>query len=166
MPLANFTPNQFRVHVFSSSSKRAREPQPNNYIIYSFDQGKRHKFSNSLNSIHFTRFIIIVDHVPLRTFLDRFKVWKKGKRSSRLFMYEKDCILCLLRKLSSCLQFHALTTRLPSEKSSSPLPVWENTRKNTGNWSYWEQVNGHKHTNRRLHNLCLTSLLLSKEKLF
>ena len=43
MPLANFTPNQFRVHVFSSSSKRAREPQPNNYIIYSFDQGKRHK---------------------------------------------------------------------------------------------------------------------------
>ena len=43
MPLANFTPNQFRVHVFSSSSKRAQEPQPNNYIIYSFDQGKRHK---------------------------------------------------------------------------------------------------------------------------
>ena len=43
MPLANFTPNQFRVHVFSSPSKRARKPHPSIYIIYSFDQGKRHK---------------------------------------------------------------------------------------------------------------------------
>ena len=43
MPLASFTPNQFHVHVFSSPSKRARETQPNNYIIYSFDQGKGHK---------------------------------------------------------------------------------------------------------------------------
>ena len=43
MPLANFIPSQFRVHVFPSPSKRAREPQPSNFIIYSFDQGKRHK---------------------------------------------------------------------------------------------------------------------------
>ena len=43
MPLAHSTPNQFRVHVFSPTSKRAREPQPNNCIIYSLDKGKRHK---------------------------------------------------------------------------------------------------------------------------
>ena len=45
MPLANFSPNQFRVHVFSPPSKHAREPQLNNYVVYSFDQGKRHKMA-------------------------------------------------------------------------------------------------------------------------
>lgn len=36
MPSANFTPKQFFLHVALSPSKRAREPQPNNYIEYIF----------------------------------------------------------------------------------------------------------------------------------
>ena len=55
MPLANFTPNQF--YVVLSSSKGAREPQPNNYIIYTFDQGKGHKLNlfNAVVTSHVTQ---------------------------------------------------------------------------------------------------------------
>ena len=36
MPSANFTPKQFCLHVVLSPSKRALEPQPNNYVEYIF----------------------------------------------------------------------------------------------------------------------------------
>ena len=43
MPFVDFTPNQFCVHVFLFPSKRAREPQPKNYITYILHQGEGHK---------------------------------------------------------------------------------------------------------------------------
>ena len=81
-----------------------------------------HIFSNSLSSIHFTRFIEIVYCVPLRTFLDRFKVWKKRKKVVESFqvrtrlhvMFSEE--INFLSSISRLIINNAI--RLSSEKST------------------------------------------------